>query len=161
MTGIKKISTTEKRKLTIMNKRIKKEESKKLYHAKMEHKYILNAGATYATEKNVVVNKKVLPTAIKEIHRNRNKEKRERKALGDMFKETFFDGSDLTYRLDDITHIKYNEIKRKVHEVLDKEFNNKPVCLNTRSYNAFYSGTYAAPFYIRDIPLRKMEYYDN
>ena len=41
MTGIKKISTTEKRKLTIMNKRIKKEESKKLYHAKMEHKYIL------------------------------------------------------------------------------------------------------------------------
>ena len=135
MTGIKNKSAVEKRKLTIMNKRIKKEESKKLYHAKMEHKYILNAGATYATEKNVVVNKKFLPTAIKEIHRNRNKEKRERKALGDMFKETFFDGSDLTYKdKDGITHIKYNEIKRKVHEVLDKEFNNIPTNLQLLTF---------------------------
>ena len=123
------MNIVQKRKASILKKREKKESSKAKYHSKREDKYILQAGDAFSKEKDVI-GSKFKPIMQNDVTRGRKVDKRESKALGEMFKESYFDGQDLTYKCKDeldeffVVVPNYTNIKSRISSVLDREFNN-------------------------------------
>ena len=118
------MNSVQKRKASILKKRGLKAAKQTSYHNKREYNYILQAGDVFSKEKHTM-NEKFKAVLANDITRGRKVDKRERKALGDMFKESFFDGHGLTYKnKDNIVVPNYTNIKARIRSVLDKEFTN-------------------------------------
>ena len=117
--------TVEKRRNSILKKRELKASSKAKYHSKREDKYILQAGDAFAKEKDVI-GSKFKPILLQD--RNRTRRQGERKALGDMFKESFISGEDLSYYIDSIPNQilvpNITNIKARIRTQLEKEYMN-------------------------------------